>query len=131
MPLVVWTRLTPRPRQLCDSFEKTHSWADSIGRGSAGHGGRHPRSRLNSFTTFPRIKRSMGFRLPKCPSVAEVSGKRPQRVAAEGRSGPEAMGPCDAMSVAALSRPSYITLNGFDIRGRSLSWFRRIHPLID
>ena len=35
------------------------------------------------------------------------------------------------MSVAVLSRPSYISLNGFDIRGRPLSWFRKIHPLID
>jgi hypothetical protein len=35
------------------------------------------------------------------------------------------------LSVAVLSRPSYISLHGFDIRGRSLSWFRKIHPLID
>jgi hypothetical protein len=35
------------------------------------------------------------------------------------------------MSVVVLSRPSYISLNGFDIRGRSLSWFRKTHPLID
>jgi hypothetical protein len=35
------------------------------------------------------------------------------------------------LSVAVLSRPSYVSLNGFDIRGRPLSWFRRIHPLLD
>jgi hypothetical protein len=35
------------------------------------------------------------------------------------------------LSVAVLSRPSYVSLHGFDIRGRTLSWFRRIHPLLD
>jgi hypothetical protein len=35
------------------------------------------------------------------------------------------------MSVAVLSRPSYISLHGFDIRGRPLAWFRKVHPLID
>jgi hypothetical protein len=35
------------------------------------------------------------------------------------------------LSAAVLSRPSYISLNGFRIYGRSLSWFRKIHPLID
>jgi hypothetical protein len=35
------------------------------------------------------------------------------------------------LSVAVLSRPSYASLHGFDIRGRSLSWFRKIHPLMD
>lgn len=35
------------------------------------------------------------------------------------------------LSVAVLSRPSYVSLHGFDIRGRPLSWFRKIHPLID
>jgi hypothetical protein len=33
------------------------------------------------------------------------------------------------LSVAVLSRPSYVSLHGFDIRGRPLSWFRKIHPL--
>jgi hypothetical protein len=35
------------------------------------------------------------------------------------------------LSVAVLSRPSYVSLDGFDIRGRPLSWFRKIHSLID
>jgi hypothetical protein len=35
------------------------------------------------------------------------------------------------LSVAVLSRPSYVSLHGFDIRGRPLSWFRKIHPLMD
>lgn len=35
------------------------------------------------------------------------------------------------LSVAVLSRPSYVSMHGFEIRGRSLSWFRKIHPLID
>jgi hypothetical protein len=35
------------------------------------------------------------------------------------------------LSVAVLSRPSYVSLHGFDIRGRPLSWFRRIHLLVD
>jgi hypothetical protein len=35
------------------------------------------------------------------------------------------------MSVAVLSRPSYVSLHGSDIRGRSLSWFRKIHPQMD
>ena len=35
------------------------------------------------------------------------------------------------LSVAVLSRPSYISMHGFDIRGRPLSWFRRIHPWVD
>jgi hypothetical protein len=35
------------------------------------------------------------------------------------------------LSVAVLSRPSYVSLHGFDIRGRPLSWFRKIHPLIE
>ena len=34
------------------------------------------------------------------------------------------------LSVAVLARPSYVSLHGFDIRGRSLSWFRKIHPLM-
>jgi hypothetical protein len=35
------------------------------------------------------------------------------------------------LSVAVLSRPSYVSLHGFDIRGRPLSWFRKIHPLLE
>jgi hypothetical protein len=35
------------------------------------------------------------------------------------------------LSVAVLSRPSYVSLHGFDIRGRPISWFRKIHPLLD
>ena len=35
------------------------------------------------------------------------------------------------LSVAVLSRPSYVSLDGFDIRGRPLSWFRKIHSLMD
>lgn len=34
-------------------------------------------------------------------------------------------------SVAVLSRPSYVSLYGFDVRGRRLSWFRKIHSLMD
>ena len=34
------------------------------------------------------------------------------------------------LSVNVLSRPSYVSLHGFDIRGRPLSWFRKIHPLL-
>ena len=35
------------------------------------------------------------------------------------------------LSVAVLSRPSYVSMYGFDIRGRPLSWFRKLHPLMD
>ena len=35
------------------------------------------------------------------------------------------------LSVAVMSRPSYVSLHGFDIRGRPLSWFRKIHPLLE
>src|ERR1700732_658244 len=35
------------------------------------------------------------------------------------------------LSVAVLSRPSYVSLHGFDIRGRPLSWFRKFHSLMD
>jgi hypothetical protein len=35
------------------------------------------------------------------------------------------------LSVAVLSRPSYVSMHGFDIRGRPLSWFRKIHPLME
>jgi hypothetical protein len=31
------------------------------------------------------------------------------------------------LSVAVLARRSYVSLYGFDIRGRSLSWFRKVH----
>jgi hypothetical protein len=32
------------------------------------------------------------------------------------------------LSIAVLSRPSYVSLHGFAICGRSLAWFRKIHP---
>ena len=35
------------------------------------------------------------------------------------------------LSVAVLSRPSYISLHGFDIHGRSLSWFKKVHSALD
>jgi hypothetical protein len=35
------------------------------------------------------------------------------------------------LSVAVLSRRSYVSLHGFEIRRRPLSWFRKIHPLVD
>jgi hypothetical protein len=35
------------------------------------------------------------------------------------------------LSVAVLSRPSYVSLHGFDIRGRPITWFRKIHPLLE
>jgi hypothetical protein len=35
------------------------------------------------------------------------------------------------LSVAVSSRPSYVSLHGFDIRGRPLSWLRKIHSLMD
>ncbi len=35
------------------------------------------------------------------------------------------------LSVAVLSRPSYISLHGFDIHGRSLSWFKKVHSAAD
>jgi hypothetical protein len=31
------------------------------------------------------------------------------------------------MSVAVLARASYIALHGFEIHGRSLSWFKKVH----
>lgn len=31
------------------------------------------------------------------------------------------------LTVAVLSRPTYISLHGFDIRGRALSWFKAVH----
>ena len=38
---------------------------------------------------------------------------------------------CSALSVAVLSRPSYISLHGFDIHGRRLSWFKKVHSSVD
>ena len=35
------------------------------------------------------------------------------------------------LSVAVLSRPSYISLHGFDIHGRPLSWFKKVHSALD
>jgi hypothetical protein len=35
------------------------------------------------------------------------------------------------LSVAVISRPSYVSLHGFDIHGRPLSWFRKVHPAVD
>lgn len=35
------------------------------------------------------------------------------------------------LSVAVLARPSYVALHGFDIYGRPLSWFKKIHPAVD
>ena len=35
------------------------------------------------------------------------------------------------LSVAVISRPSYVSLHGFDIHGRPLSWFKRVHPAVD
>jgi hypothetical protein len=35
------------------------------------------------------------------------------------------------LSVAVISRPSYVSLLGFDIHGRPLSWFKKVHPAVD
>jgi hypothetical protein len=35
------------------------------------------------------------------------------------------------LSVAVISRPSYVSLHEFDIHGRPLSWFKKIHPSAD
>jgi hypothetical protein len=35
------------------------------------------------------------------------------------------------LSVAVISRPSYVSLHGFDIQGRPLSWFKKVHPAVD
>lgn len=35
------------------------------------------------------------------------------------------------LSVAVLARPSYVSLNGFEIHGRSRSWFRKVHPAVN
>ena len=32
------------------------------------------------------------------------------------------------LTVAVLSRPTYVTFRGFEIRGRPLSWFKEVHP---
>ena len=36
-----------------------------------------------------------------------------------------------SLSVAVISRPSYVSLNEFEIRGRPLSWFKKVHPAVD
>jgi hypothetical protein len=35
------------------------------------------------------------------------------------------------LSVAVLSRPSYVSLHGFEIHGRPLSWFKTVHPAVN
>jgi hypothetical protein len=35
------------------------------------------------------------------------------------------------LSVAVLSRPSYVSLHGFEIHGRPLSWFKKVHAAIN
>jgi hypothetical protein len=35
------------------------------------------------------------------------------------------------LSVAVLARPSYVSLHGFDIHGRPLSWYKRVHSSVD
>jgi hypothetical protein len=35
------------------------------------------------------------------------------------------------LSVAVISRPSYVSLHGFDIHGRPLSWFKKVHAFVD
>jgi hypothetical protein len=35
------------------------------------------------------------------------------------------------LSVAVISRPSYVSIHGFDIRGRPLSWFKKVHHAVD
>ncbi|MGH8211569.1 MAG: hypothetical protein ACREU6_18630 [Steroidobacteraceae bacterium] len=35
------------------------------------------------------------------------------------------------LSVAVISRPSYLSLHGIDIRGRPLSWFKKVHPAVN
>jgi hypothetical protein len=34
------------------------------------------------------------------------------------------------LSVAVLARPSYVSLHGFEIHGRSRSWFRKVHRAV-
>src|ERR1700677_5194932 len=36
-----------------------------------------------------------------------------------------------SLSVAVISRPSYVSLHGIDIHGRPLSWFKKVHPAVD
>jgi hypothetical protein len=35
------------------------------------------------------------------------------------------------LSVAVLSRRSYVSIKGFGIRGRPLSWFKAVHPFVN
>lgn len=35
------------------------------------------------------------------------------------------------LSVAVISRPSYVSLHGLDIHGRPLSWFKKVHFTVD
>jgi hypothetical protein len=35
------------------------------------------------------------------------------------------------LSVAVLSRRSYVSFHGFEIHGRPLSWFKKVHSFID
>src|SRR3984893_14730979 len=35
------------------------------------------------------------------------------------------------LSVAVISRPSYVARHGFDIRGRPVSWFKKVRPAVD
>lgn len=34
-------------------------------------------------------------------------------------------------SIAVLARRSYVSFHGFEIHGRSISWFRSVHPFVD
>lgn len=34
------------------------------------------------------------------------------------------------LSVAVLSRPSYVSLHGFDLHGRPISWFKKVHSAV-
>jgi hypothetical protein len=36
-----------------------------------------------------------------------------------------------SLSVAVISRPSYVSLHGIDIHGRPLSWFKKVHPAVN
>lgn len=35
------------------------------------------------------------------------------------------------ITVAVLSRPSYVSFHGFEIRGRPLSWFKKVHDVVN
>jgi hypothetical protein len=35
------------------------------------------------------------------------------------------------LSVAVLSRPSYVSFHGFEIQGRPLSWFKKVHHAVN